>query len=304
MAASTALHPYRATHPQSSTATSTQPSFSTQCIEDLSPDKVSSSKKWSIVYLVAAGATAVAYTIFAAGLSATAAILAAPYAPFVSLGAILGALPIANFVKTLLESSQSCEKEANQYRAIQECHQTLIQQGPQNAHVELMRRGINWANIPGQSIHRPNDVAAVYPVLARAIYLDRKAQEDVQLKEDLIHQADVLESDQSYVEHRQKAYELRNAALFTEQRAMEAKIEAAFADAVLRKGNFNGSLKDVGFLSSDNAIERMLRSALNGSSGAHGFFTFANRNLAPITFNEVRTMTVAQLGQRIAAAMN
>jgi hypothetical protein len=303
MATSIAHHSQATTLSQTAQSAAASKSFYNQCFENLSPDKISTAKRWSNLYLVAAGVTFVAFTALSAGLFAAAGFLAPLYVPFVGIGALLSALPVVNFVKKFLESSQDCDKQAIKYRSIQQHHNTLTQQGPQNAHLNLIRRGITWFQIPGQALNHPDDIAAIYPILAHAMYLDDKIQEDLQTKERLTNEANTLVG-ADFTANRQTIYELRTAALFTEQRAMETKVEAAFVNAVLRKANFNGSLEDIASLTRVNYFDRMLGNELNSGAAVNEFLTFKNRNLASITFNEVKTLTVAQLGQRIATAIN
>jgi hypothetical protein len=291
------------TLPQTAQSTAVSKSFCNQCIENLSPNKISTAKGWSNLYLVAAGVTFVAFTALSAGWFATVALTAPVYVPFVGIGVLLSALPVVNFVKKFLESSQDYEKQAIKYRAIQQHYNTLHQQGFQSAHLNLIRRGIAWFQIPNQTLDHPDDINAIYPLLAHAMYLDDKIQEDLRTKQRLTNEANTLEA-ANFTTNRQTIYELRTSALFTEQRAMETKVEAAFINAVLHRADFNGSLEDIASLTRVNYFDRMLGSELGSGAGVNEFLTFKNRNLAPIMFNEVKTLTVAQLGQRIAAAMH
>jgi hypothetical protein len=278
-------------------------SFGDRCIEDLSPDKISSSNNWSTFYLVAAGVTFVAFTALAVGIFAAVGLFAPVYVPFVGIGALLSAIPVVSFVKNLLESSQGCEKQANKYRTIQQHYNTLTQRAPLDTQIDLMKRGINWLQIPNQSVSDQNAIATLNPLLAQAMFLDNKIEDDLRIKEQLSKEANELVT-ADYQANRQTIYDLRNAALFAQERAMETKIEAAFVNAVLRKGDFNGTLEDVASLTRINYIERVLGNELNDSSVVNEFLTFKNHSLTPITFHDVKTMSVAQLGQRIAAALN
>ena len=82
------------------------------------------------------------------------------------------------------------------------------------------------------------------------------------------------------------------------------EIEAAFVNAVLRKGDFNGVLEDVASMTDNSSIDRILANAVNQGTRMNQFLTFKNRALTPITFEDVKRLSVAELGQRIVAAMN
>lgn len=302
-ASSITLHSPTASDLQTTANSSSPKSFLSRCIEDLSPSKVSSLTIQSKLWLVAAGVTFVAYTGIAAAGFVIAGVLAPAYAPFVAIGALLLVAPVANFMKNLLLYADNSEKEANKYLAIQQHYKGLSIQTPLQIFANLRDRGINWIQIPGQDLASPEKIATLNPLLAHAQFLDDKIQKELGLRDSLSLEAKKL-AIANFSENRSQIYDLRNAALFAEDRAMETKVEAAFVNAVLRKGDHNGSLDDVASLTRIAYQERILANELNDSSGTNEFLTFKNRNLTPITFNDVKNMTVSDLGQRLFAALN
>ncbi len=299
---SIAFSSHTTTQPQTVVPTSSAKSFSSRCIEDLSPDKISTMDRQSTLFLVLAGVAVVAFTALAvAGFVAT-GVLAPAYIPLAGLGALLCAMPAAEGVKNLLKWSENSGKEANKYRAIQHHYQELSNRTSLDTQVDLMNRGIVWFQIPGIQIAHPENLASLDPILAQAKYLDDKIQEHLRMKDTLTADArDLANAD--FAKNRQKIYDLRNSALSEEDKALEAKIQAGFVNAVLRKSDYNGTLEDIASLSHISYHERILGNELRDPSGVNEFLTFKDRNLAPITFDDVKTMTVAQLGQRLVAAM-
>ncbi len=302
MATSVALTTPAAAVTQSTTAAAPNKSYLARCVEDLSADKVSTLDRQSTLWTVAAGATFVAFTVLAVGAFVATAVLLPAYVPVAGLSALLLAMPVANFVKNFLEYSENSRKEANMHREIQNNYLDLTQGTPAQVQIDLMRRGITWFQIPGQQISRPQDLAVLNPVLAKARQLDTKIQDHLQTKDELTAEARQLAS-ADFAQNRQKIYDLRNAALFAEDLAMKTKIEAAFVNAVLRKGDFNGTLEDVATLSNIAYHERILGDELNDGAAVNQFLTFKNHAFAPITFDDVKRMNVAELGQRLVAAM-
>ncbi len=299
---SIALSSHTATQPQTAVPTSSPKSFLSRCIEDLSPDKISTMDRQSTLFLVLAGVAAVAFIALAVGAFVVTGIVAFSYTPLVGLGALFCAMPVAEGFKNLLKWSENSGKEANKYRAIQHHYGELSNRTSLETQVDLMNRGIAWFQIPGIQIAHPENLASLNPILAQAKYLDDKIQEHLQTKDTLTADARDLAS-ADFAKNRQKIYDLRNSALTEEDRAMETKIQAGFVNAVLRKSDYNGTLEDIASLTHIGFQERMLGNELADPSGVNEFLTFKDRNLTPITFNDVKTMTVAQLGQRLVAAM-
>jgi len=288
----------------SSTASTAQPSFLQRCIEDLSPDKVSFWDTESTKYTIIAAVTFVAFSALAVSTFVTAGILFPVYLPFVGLGALFAAMPVASWVKNNLDYSVSSKNEANAYNAIQKNYADLSQKEPLAIQVDLISRGITWFQIPGISLAQPDAVKTLNPILAKAKHLDDVIQQRLKERDDLSEEANQLAAT-DFTQNRKQIYDLRNSALFAEDRALETKIQAAFVNAVLRKGDFNGNLEDLAAISNIAYNERILTNELNQgvSLSEHNVLTFNNTNLVPITHAEIKRLTVAELGRRIVAAM-
>jgi hypothetical protein len=287
-----------------SPAVAAQPkSFRSHCIEDLSPNKISVLNRRSTVSLVAAAVAFLAFIALAVAAFAVATALAPTYALFVGLGALLLATPVAKCIKGRLENSTNCKQEAAKYRTIQNQYKTLSNKTPAQIQADLASREIAWSQIPGIQTAHPENLASLNPLLAQAKYLDDKIQKYSQAKDEKATEARTL-SNANFIENRNKIFDLNMDALAFENIALKTKVRAAFVNAVLRKGDFNGTLETIADLTKIHFFQRLLANEMgNGTSAVNNFLTFKNRNLAPITYAEVKTMDVAQLAQRLLVAM-
>lgn len=280
----------------------TDNSFLARSIKDLDSSKAGTYNMHSKLWLVAAGVTFVAFTALAAGAFFYAGLFLPTYVPFVGLGSLILAMPVANFVKNFLEYSEASRKEAQKYSTLLEHFEQQNKKTTPQLQNELLSRGILWHQIPGIQQRDPEALTKLIPVLAQAKFLDDKIQEELDSKEKLTTDARDL-ARANFAENRQKIYDLRSTALFIEDRALNTKVHAAFVNAVLRKSNYNGTLDDVASLTDVGYHERILGDALNDPTGVNTFITFKNRNISPITHADVKRMTVAELGQRFVAAL-
>lgn len=276
-------------------------SFLARCTEDLKPSKVTALEWQSTLWKVAAGVTFVAFTALV--VVATIGLGSTMYVPVIGIVALVLAMPVAEFVKKMLKYSENAKLEASNYRAIQAHHEqiALLGRTPIFSSIELHNRGINSLLIPGVQGH-PERLAALHPMLARAKFLDDAVKRHFEVRDNLTASAKRY-STENFAQNREIIYDLRNSALFSEDMALETKIEAAFVNAVLRKYDFNGTLEDIATLTNISYIERALGNELNETTGVTNFLTFKNQNIAPITHSDVKRMSVAELGQRIALAM-
>jgi hypothetical protein len=286
------------------TATSLIPSqpFLTRCIEDLSPGKVSSFNRQSALWFVAAGVTFVAFLALSVGAFVAATTFMPIYAPFVAISALILAMPVANYVKNFLESSKSAGNEAKNYEAMQIDAQKIVEQSPIQIQAELHRRGINWLQIPGLKASEPETFTALSPVLAHAHRIDRSLQAELKTRDAHVEEAAKL-AKEDFAKHRLVIDQHRKEALKAEDRAMNAKIHSAFVNAALAKPTLARTLEDIASFTGMTYHERMLGNATGNASEVDAYLKFKNSKLAPITYHDVKTMHVAELGKRLSAAM-
>lgn len=277
-------------------------SFLSSRILDLDPRKLSTYRTHSTLWLVAAGATFVAFTALAGSTFFYAGMFLPTYVPFVGIGALLLAMPVANFVKNFLECSEASRKEGVKFSKFQTNFENINAKAIHHLQNDLAARGIVWHQIPGVQRANPESLSKLNPLLAWAQYLDDKMQEEMALKQDLTQEARDL-ANTHFSKNRQKIYDLRNAALFAEDRALQTKVNAAFTNAVLRKPNYSGSLADIVTVTDVGYHERILGEALSDPTVTSEFIKFKSRHFTPISYADFKRMTIAELGQRLVAAM-
>jgi hypothetical protein len=262
-----------------------------RCVEDLSPDKVKSFEKKVICWNVVSVVCTVAFFALAIGAFIATSVLATAYIPVAGISAILLAIPAVQQVQKFQKWSQEAKDEAEKYKRLQHHYADLKKQTPHHLQQLLIQKGIAWNSIPG--IQTPDQLARLNPLLAQSKYLEERTQHWMDLRDKYANEAKTAEAEQKTGLH--------YLALQYEEEALRVKIQNAFTCAILCNPDFKGSLDDVATLSKNTYNDSILASALNDTS-ANQMLTFKN-HLAPVSFNEVKTMSVSQLTQRIFSAM-
>lgn len=265
-----------------------------RCIEELDPDKISFMNRQAWCYSALATISMVGYTVLAVGAFVATAVYMPIYVPIASLSALLGAMLVAQGVDYLYKCSQASKQEAAQLCELQTKYTDLLQCTPQQIQEKLHRRGITWQQ--GLTADQ------ISPILAQAEYLEDKFNKYVSFKEKMRQEANELEQTKAQEEHEQ-IYNLRDSALSCEDHALNAKMQAAFANAVLRLGNCYGTLEDLGAVTNITCHERLLGDVLNETRAEKQYFTFYNRNIVPLSVNDVKNLSITQLGERLKAAI-
>ncbi len=287
---------------QTQTAAAPTKSFYTRCVEDLSPRKVTCFNLQSALWGVAAGVTFVAFLALSVGGFVAATTFMPIYAPFVAISALILATPVASFIKHLLEISKFAGNEARNYKAMQIDAQKIAKQSPIQIQAELSNRGINWFQIPGLNSSEPKTFEALSPVLAHIHRIEGTVQAELKTRDEQVAEAAKL-AKENFGKNRLMIDKHRKEALKAEDRAMNAKIQSAFAHAALTKPALASSLEDIASFTGITYHERMLGNAAGNASEVDAFLKFKNNKFAPITYNDVKTMHVAELGKRLSAAM-
>lgn len=300
MASSVALTSAQtSTHPNLSSISKTP--YLDRCVEDLSPNKVTHFEKKSNQWHILAIVSTVAFFALAIGAFIAMSILFPFYAPFAGIGAILLAIPAAQQVKKFQEWSQDAWNEAKKYKEIQHNYADLTGQTPQQLGCRLSQMGIIWYHIPGMGIQHPENLKRLNPLLAQAKYLEEQTKYWMDFKEKYANEAQQISATTDLAKAEKAMLGYR--ALSCEDEAINFKIQNAFVNAVLRKPDFKGTLADLGTLSKRSNYSGQSQGNTLNDPTVNQILTFNNRNLAPISFNDVKTMSVANLGQRIFAAM-
>lgn len=270
--------------------------YTNRCIQNLSPEIVANFESEATKWRTIATISTVAFFALAIGVFIATSILFPAYLPLAGIGSLLLAFPATQQVQKLLSWAEEAQKEADKYRAIQWQYADLNTKSPIELQRELLKMGIVWNRIPGMRITHPERLAELNPLLAHAKYLENETRNWMTKKDNVAREVLAETSDL------QKKVQTQRYALRCEDIALTCKIKHAFYQAVLRNPDFTGSFDGLGTLSKNSFEERMLGNAL-GESAATQMFTFNSQAVAPITYAEAKTMTVAELGQRFFAAM-
>jgi hypothetical protein len=283
-----------------SSVTGQTTSYLDRCIEDLSHDKVVSSEKkanhWQIISIV----STVAFFALSIGAFIATSILFPAHMPIAGIGALLLALPTVQQIQKFQEWAQAAQYETEKYKAIQHNYSDLTRQLPLQLQQTLLYMGINWNQIPG--MQNPANLSRLNPLLAQAKYLEQQTDYWLKERDKNIDAARLISSAGATPGQIDQKLLFTHRALRYEHQALQLKIQNAFTNAVLRNPDFKGSLENLGTLSKITYQERLFGNALNDPT-SNQILSLNHPNLAPITFDEVKTMTVAALGQRIFAAM-
>lgn len=291
--------PSSPTTPQQAPPLASKP-YLDRCVEDLSPSKVAQFEKTANWWSNIATIGTVAFFALAIGAFIATSILFPAYTPIAGIGALILAMPAASKSKELYDWSKVAHGQACKYRAIQNNYSNLTRQTPDQLQQLLMEKGIIWYQIPGIDIQHPENLTRLTPLLARAQYLEKQTQFWMELRDEKINGTRLFT--QTTEEDKTRKARLHHLALCCEDAAMDFKMKSAFVNAVLRKPDFKGTIENLGILSKSDYPSRMVGDALNDPT-ANQMLSFNNHNIAPLTFNDVKTLPVAALGQRIFTAM-
>ncbi len=282
--------------PVSTSPTTPNTTYLSRCIENLSPEKVANfqgqASKWRTVAII----STVAFFALAIGAFITTSILLPAYLPLAGIGSLLLAFPAAQQVQKFLSWAEEAQKEADKFSLIQREYADLNAKDPVGLQRELLKMGILWFQIRGMQVQHPERLSELNPLLAHAKYLECQTTALLEHRDQHAREA------QQAGEDIQKKAQEQRYALRCEDAALTCKIKNAFYHAVLRNPGFTGTFDGLGTPSKNGFEERMLGNGL-GETTANNLFTFNNATIAPITYEQAKTMTAAELGQKFFTAM-
>jgi hypothetical protein len=287
--------PQQATPPA---ATASEPTMLQKLTERLDPAQIQYDENSAFVWSAAAKATAIFFSAAAlAGFIGT-AVLAAHLIVPATIGA-LALLALTAITCRLFQSvSDIAQKTVDESNEIKTYLDRL--RLPSDVQNSLNQKGIQWNAIPG--VRNESDLMRLTPLIALHEKIEADFAKNENLSQDKVGEANritleiVQDENPNFVALSKKAINfaiLRTEATEADAAALSQKIEAGFINALIRRPQYAGTIDQIG-------VEFGYPCSNNIASYA---FVFKNRNLAPITFFELRTNRVAQLGQRFAAAM-
>ncbi len=255
-------------------ATATNSRFLDRCIEDLSPTKIADCAKkawkWNAISVICV----VAFFALAIGGFIAASLLAPVWVPpVVAIGSLLLAMPATSKVKEFLEWAESAQGEAEKHKEIQRNFADLSGQPSESIQNILRQQGIFT---PGSE-----NLDRLKPLLAQSRYFENRTKVLMDLREDCDYTTMTFPP---------------NLGKFYEYEGIHCKIQNAFINAVLRNPEFRGTLETLGTLSKLEVNKSEVKVPQE-------IITFKNRNITPISYEDAKSQSVAELGQRIFAAM-
>ncbi len=280
----------------SASAATSRSTYLDRFVQNLSPEKVKNNewdaKKWHIVSIVALVAMT---TICVVTLALVGAVFPLLF-PVVGVGAVLGGCFAGSQFNRFQEWSNEAQANANKHKNLQRHYAEISGKTPLQLQRILQQMGIVWTQIPGIQVQHPEEgLTRLTPVIAYAKLLEEHTQQAMEKKNALAAEA------QRQNDPHMKAIK-QSDALNSEFNGLAIKILNAFANAVLRNPDYRGNWEELGNYSKNNFDNQVLGNAL-GESTPCQMFIFNNRNVAPITYMEAKTMSVAELGQRFINAM-
>lgn len=307
------------------------PSYLSRCTEDLAQSKPLALHSQATLLKVAAGVILVAFPVLLGGAIIVPSLFLHPIAG-IAIGITLLFLNnrisscIGSSIRKLWDLSNNARQEAKKCAEIRHHYAELSNRSVSQIQLDLSQRGIDWKTIP--TMNQPEALTTLNPILAEAKYFDDKIEKYLKLRNTMAQESyelfkrmnptptevnrrinlgikvDPL-STEVYFDKRIK---LTLKALRAEEKALDIKIQAAFANAVLSQGDYKGSIESIGSptpssLSKGCDYHSKMLEDINSDAGDHPLFLFKNNNIAPLTHKDVKRLSIPELAQRFKAAM-
>ena len=271
-----------------------QKTFLQQCVKEQAPSHLSSLRSKPNLWQVAAVSTYVAFIVLTLGGVAASVIFAPVFLPLVTITSIF----LLQYVKKVHDffdqKSEEAGARATQIEKISGELQRLALATPQHLREILQQRGI-------ENVASPENLI---PLIARHRFWEEHIQDLEKKRQAKLAEAEKL-STENYADNKKEIFKLRCAALEIEKNGLEAKIKNAFVNAVIRKPRFAGKFEDLGSFSQVSAQERAISNANKKEPTINQLFIFKNHHqLAPITIDEAKKLTVSALAMRLLPALH
>lgn len=273
--------------------------FLQRCQQELDPSLLRSAQCKEILWKTAALVTVVAFSVLVVGTFAIALQVGTP--ALIPIGGVVCLLlvDVVQAIHKLFSTwAANATERVKQLKGINGHYQQLSASNPTQIQHLLQHKGIY--HVTGMQQNDPN-LNALKVLIAHHLFWDDYNREWTTKKQEKLDLAAKLHQE-SYVDNCDEIYELRSEALDFEQQALEAKVKAAFVNAVIRHPQFTRELNDVGTFSPQTGQERAI-GMLSGVQSACHFFTFKS-NLSPLTYDQVKELSIADLALRISFGMN
>lgn len=237
---------------------------------------------------------AVAFPVIIATSIALVAAFAPPFLIVTGFTALLLISVVHKIYCDLTLKSELTQERANQFKSIQEHHESLTNATPAQIQQMLKEKGIDF--VIGI---RQNDqqLATLKPVLARHLFWEERIDQLKKSQEKTLKQVNKLTA-QNTQGNKAAISALQGDVLNLESQLVTAKVKCAFVNAALFNPTCKGRLEDLGTFSTLSGQERAVALAASASK-ANDFFLFNQPNLSAITFEDAKRSTIRQLGMRL-----
>lgn len=282
-------------------AAAAQKTFLDRCVETIDPKVASRLSLRSTMWNVAAVASLVAFTAISMLAFVATNLFAPVYVPITGISILLLLGLAKQGYEKLVSKADTASEKANQLKKINEKFHALDKASVQDIQHGLMQRGINWCTIPGM-FQKPDDLLKLKPLMARQDYwsdycgkLEEKKQAKLAEIAELVNHGDSIEPTE-------KIFNKRREVLFIEQAQLQTKVNAAFINAVMRRPTFTGDEDAVYRIPHILPEQRIMCDAFGDRKGRE-FLIFRNDVMPAFTTDDVKRLSVAEMGERISYAM-
>jgi hypothetical protein len=268
--------------------------------EELDPHLRAVHSRKSTLWKVAAVGTFVAFSILMVSAFMVSGFYLPIALPMIGISALVLLKPAKDLSDLFMSWSGAAKQRATQLHTIHKHYQALNGFTPQQLQGILASKGIH--NVTGMQASDPQ-LTTLKPLIARHIFWEEQIANLNEIKAEKLKEAEKL-SENNFVEHRERIYNLQSEALECEKQALESKVKTAFLNAVLRHPHFIGSLETIGTFSPASGQERAIAMQSNPADREKEvLFTFKNTSVKPLHCSEIKESTLTALALRIASAM-
>lgn len=286
----------------SSSITVSPPTFLSICAENLDPQKISALNKKSTLWNVAAISTLVAFAALSLVTFVTIGLTTPIYTPLTGITIMLFIQPAVQVYQKFKAISDDYRSKSEQFQKINGNYHAMNHCTPQNIQNALSLSGIQWSHIPGMA--HPENLLSLKPLIAKQRYFNEEIGKLTEQKQKL--QRKVESSSQNpqeplSLENREKLFKRGAKILNTDHTICELKVCAAFINAVIQRPSYRGTSENLFDFTETKVMERLIGQEINAPISQ--FVYFKNRSITPLTVEDVKRLSVAELGTRLLAAM-
>ena len=270
-----------------------------RCWEQLDPKQITSSQRSSTLWKIAAGASLVAYTVFALAVFISVTLFCPIYAPVTGLALTLAAPAAVAVYNALMKKAAQAQDEKKGIEALQKHYKPISSLKKESVQKKLSQLGITATKHFDQLkvlLAKRNCLLEAYRSF------EKKAKEQAKSLRKI--QSSYAKQPHTKIEKNLK--EKQKELLRTQRWVLEAKTATAFIDALMRAPHFTKFKKipkDLYTFSPYGTTHQTLGNACNDPN-AKIFLRFKNKKLKPITFKQAQRATIPELGARISPAFS